>query len=150
MQTVPDHVQPHAVDMLSCSLMSATLQTLVNHCKPVCALRTIFHHSDDQLADSYVSIFSIKRQDHVSELAGHCEAMLPRLAALAQQVSDEANLKQTLAVHGDMEDALVKYRGLLEVRCLFVGDIVAQGYIYAQLRSGKYGFIHPCSGPSSC
>ena len=28
-------------------------------------------------------------QDHVAELAGQCEAMLPRLAALAEQVTDE-------------------------------------------------------------
>lgn len=28
-------------------------------------------------------------QDHVGELAGQCEAMLPRLATLAEQVTDE-------------------------------------------------------------
>lgn len=28
-------------------------------------------------------------QDHVAELAGQCEAMLPRLAALAGQITDE-------------------------------------------------------------
>jgi hypothetical protein len=28
-------------------------------------------------------------QDHVGELAGQCEAMLPRLAALAEQITDE-------------------------------------------------------------
>ena len=123
-------VQPHAVNLFFCSLTSAMLQTLVEHCKTARALRTVYHHSDNQLPNSYPSSFSTKCQDHVSELAGQCEAMLPRLAALAEQVSDEANLKQTLAVHGDMEDALVKYRGLLEVRCLFVRDSVAQKCIW--------------------
>lgn len=54
------------------------------------------------------------KQDLVKELAGRCEDMLPKLAALAEEVTDEHNLDQTLVLHADMEESVAKYHSLLQ------------------------------------
>lgn len=54
-------------------------------------------------------------QDLVKELVSRCEEMLPKLATLAEEVTDEHNLDQTLVVHADMEESVQKYHSLLQV-----------------------------------
>lgn len=57
---------------------------------------------------------SAVKQDLLKELAVRCEDMLPKLATLAEEVTDEHNLDQTLVVHADMEEAVTKYHSLLQ------------------------------------
>lgn len=51
----------------------------------------------------------------VKELASRCEDMLPKLATLAEEVTDEHNLDQILVVHADMEESVLKYHSFVQV-----------------------------------